>query len=225
MTEPDALEPSSSPAKSGLAKLGDTLSGNLTKSQSALARRRALGTVYLLIDCSSSMADGRKLEQAKRGSLRFFGRGLEAVARGRGHRLFRGGPFCLFNARLFDERLAQRLGRPSSGRSHRDGGRDSDGDRQAAAAAGSKDHHLDYRRDARQPRGHLGRRSFCQGKRRRTCRHRHGRRGRGVFGFAHAPRGVGRQGGAGGARGEHPRGGEGVTQGALVRRRMMNSSS
>ena len=109
MTEPDALEPLSSPAKHGLAKLGDALTGNLTKSQGALARRRALGTVYLLIDCSSSMADGRKLEQAKRGSLRFS---VEAWRRSHAVGVigFSGRPFCLFNARLFDERLAQRLG-------------------------------------------------------------------------------------------------------------------
>ena len=42
-------------------------------------RQRINGTVYLLLDTSSSMADGQKLEQLKRGALRFFG---EAWQRG-----------------------------------------------------------------------------------------------------------------------------------------------
>ena len=35
-------------------------------------RRRLKGTVYLLLDQSSSMADGQKLPQLKRGALKFF---------------------------------------------------------------------------------------------------------------------------------------------------------
>ena len=107
MTEPDTLEPLTTKptAKRGLARLGDALSG----SGGALARRRALGTVYLLIDCSSSMADGRKLEQARRGSLRFS---VEAWRRSQAVGVigFSGRPFCLVNARLWDEKLAERLG-------------------------------------------------------------------------------------------------------------------
>ena len=104
MTEPDfSLEPL--PAKRGLARLGDALTGG----RGALARRRALGTVYLLIDLSSSMADGRKLEQAKRGSLRFS---VEAWRRSQAVGVigFSGRPFCLVSARLWDEKLGERLG-------------------------------------------------------------------------------------------------------------------
>jgi len=36
-------------------------------------RSKVIGTVYLLLDHSASMADGNKLRQVKRGALRFFG--------------------------------------------------------------------------------------------------------------------------------------------------------
>ena len=36
-------------------------------------RSKVVGTVYLLLDHSASMADGNKLRQVKRGALRFFG--------------------------------------------------------------------------------------------------------------------------------------------------------
>ncbi len=46
---------------------------------SLVSRRSALkGTIYLLLDHSSSMADGQKLVQVRRGALRFF---AEAYAR------------------------------------------------------------------------------------------------------------------------------------------------
>lgn len=46
----------------------------LVKQETALVhrRQRVKGTVYLLLDCSASMAIDGKLEQLKRGSLRFF---------------------------------------------------------------------------------------------------------------------------------------------------------
>ena len=43
------------------------------KSTLASRRGRSVGTVYLLLDHSASMADGNKLLQLKRGALRFFG--------------------------------------------------------------------------------------------------------------------------------------------------------
>jgi molecular chaperone DnaK len=46
----------------------------LVRRETALAhsRQKVRGTVYLLLDCSASMASDGKLEQLKRGSLRFF---------------------------------------------------------------------------------------------------------------------------------------------------------
>jgi Mg-chelatase subunit ChlD len=57
---------------------GETLDlhreASLTKKSSDLVSRRGevRGTVYLLLDCSASMSSHGKLEQLKKGSLRFF---------------------------------------------------------------------------------------------------------------------------------------------------------
>lgn len=56
------------------SQLGPITNTALVQRDTALVHRRqkVRGTVYLLLDCSASMASDGKLEQLKRGSLRFF---------------------------------------------------------------------------------------------------------------------------------------------------------
>jgi Mg-chelatase subunit ChlD len=55
-------------------RLGLITKAELTQQDTSLVHRRqtVMGTVYLLLDCSASMGSDGKLEQLKRGSLRFF---------------------------------------------------------------------------------------------------------------------------------------------------------
>lgn len=68
-----------------------------TSSDLVSQRSKVCGTVYLLLDCSASMASDGKLEQLKRGSLRFF-----AEAWGRDYAVgaidFGSRAFCLLGA-------------------------------------------------------------------------------------------------------------------------------
>jgi Mg-chelatase subunit ChlD len=63
------------------SQLGPVTKVELVQRDTALVHRRqkVRGTVYLLLDCSASMGSDGKLEQLKRGSLRFF---AEAWQRG-----------------------------------------------------------------------------------------------------------------------------------------------
>ncbi len=81
------------------SQLGHVTKTALVQRDSALVHRRqkVRGTVYLLLDCSASMASDGKLGQLKRGSLRFF-----AEAWGRDYAVgaidFGSRAFCLLGA-------------------------------------------------------------------------------------------------------------------------------